>query len=186
MPRTIDITPRPNSRVLAQIGLYPFSTSKAAEIIGCFYNSPSMLPAAEFPAPHPSPGVLLILFLILGASVWVFAMLVRRETRHRRLVSMASGPGRTTCNFAGVAAIPRRFPRARAIRSQDSPLHPRPRNHARPDRNRRRRANHRRLQTSMERDAVRPENSLAPQRPSPRPPARSASSISFRFPAIPP
>lgn len=48
-----------------------------------------MPPAAEFPAPHLSPGVLLVLFLILGASLWVFAMLVRRETRHRHLVAMA-------------------------------------------------------------------------------------------------
>jgi hypothetical protein len=38
---------------------------------------------------HASPVVLLTLAVILGASLWVFATLVRRETRHRRLVSLS-------------------------------------------------------------------------------------------------
>jgi hypothetical protein len=40
-------------------------------------------------ANHPSPVVLLTLAVILGASLWVFATLVRRETRHRRRVSLS-------------------------------------------------------------------------------------------------
>jgi len=47
------------------------------------------MPATFIPAPHPSPAVLLTLALILGASLWVFATLVRRETRRRRLVALA-------------------------------------------------------------------------------------------------
>jgi hypothetical protein len=48
----------------------------------------AMLPAAEFSGPHPSAEVLLTLLVILCASLWVFATLVRRETRHRRLVAL--------------------------------------------------------------------------------------------------
>ncbi|MGD0462271.1 MAG: hypothetical protein ABSB74_07260 [Tepidisphaeraceae bacterium] len=46
------------------------------------------MPLAYVPATHPSPAILLTLALILGASLWVFATLVRRETRHRRLVAL--------------------------------------------------------------------------------------------------
>lgn len=38
---------------------------------------------------NPSPLVLLTLVVILGASVGIFAALVRRETRHRRAVALA-------------------------------------------------------------------------------------------------
>jgi hypothetical protein len=44
------------------------------------------MPTAAY-SPHPSPMILLTLTVILGASLWVFATLVRRETRHRRLVA---------------------------------------------------------------------------------------------------
>jgi len=48
-----------------------------------------MSPAAYASAPPLSPTVLLTLALILTASLWVFATLIRRETRHRRLVAMS-------------------------------------------------------------------------------------------------
>jgi len=41
------------------------------------------------PAARPSPGIFLVLFVILGACVWVFVELVRRETRKRRAVALA-------------------------------------------------------------------------------------------------
>jgi hypothetical protein len=47
------------------------------------------MPLADYAsAPHPSPTILLTLAVILGASLWVFATLVRRETRHRRIVAL--------------------------------------------------------------------------------------------------
>ncbi|HEY1923369.1 MAG TPA: hypothetical protein VGG44_11520 [Tepidisphaeraceae bacterium] len=48
-----------------------------------------MPPAADAFTPHASPMVLVTLAVILTASLWVFATLVRRETRHRRLVSLS-------------------------------------------------------------------------------------------------
>lgn len=63
--------------------------SDAAEIIGGTYNGLPMPPAASASAPPLSLTVLFTLALILAASLWVFAMLVRRETRHRRLVAMS-------------------------------------------------------------------------------------------------
>jgi hypothetical protein len=48
-----------------------------------------MPPDAYAAAHHASPAVLLTLAVILAASLWVFATLVRRETRHRRLVSLS-------------------------------------------------------------------------------------------------
>jgi hypothetical protein len=48
------------------------------------------MPLADYaPAPHPSPTILFTLAIILAASLWVFATLVRRETRHRRAVALA-------------------------------------------------------------------------------------------------
>jgi len=49
---------------------------------------PGMAALNLFPAGVPSLSVLLTLFAVLGASVWVFATLVRRETRHRRLTAL--------------------------------------------------------------------------------------------------
>ena len=63
--------------------------SNAAEIIGGSYNGFPLPSAAYASAPHASPVVLLTLALILGASLWVFATLIRRETRHRRRVSLS-------------------------------------------------------------------------------------------------
>jgi hypothetical protein len=42
----------------------------------------------ETPKPRASPVVLTVLLVIFAASVWVFAMLVRRETLRRRWVAM--------------------------------------------------------------------------------------------------
>jgi hypothetical protein len=41
------------------------------------------------PAARPTPKVLLTLLVILGACVWIFVELVRRETRNRRAVALA-------------------------------------------------------------------------------------------------
>ena len=48
-----------------------------------------MLAASEAPFIPLSPLVLATLFVILGASVWVFVTLVKRETRHRRVLALA-------------------------------------------------------------------------------------------------
>lgn len=44
---------------------------------------------AETLVIRPSPLILLTLLVILGLSVWVFAMLVQRETKRRRVVALA-------------------------------------------------------------------------------------------------
>src|SRR5579872_3437297 len=48
-----------------------------------------MLVPADALIVRPSALVLVTLFVILGASVWVFATLVKRETKHRRAVALA-------------------------------------------------------------------------------------------------
>jgi hypothetical protein len=45
--------------------------------------------AAEVLIVRPSALVLVTLLMILGASVWIFAALVRRETKHRKTVALA-------------------------------------------------------------------------------------------------
>lgn len=72
----------------------PRPTTGAAEVIGGLYNDDPM-PAFSIakmigPLIHLSPLILVTLLLMLAASVWVFATLVRRETiRRRRLATRA-------------------------------------------------------------------------------------------------
>jgi hypothetical protein len=74
--------------------------------------------SAASPTPHPSPGVLLVLLLILGASVWVFTTLVRRETKNRRRVALAQWArlrnlrlGKSSDHLARLAALEHFEPR---------------------------------------------------------------------------
>ena len=51
-------------------------------------QSSATLLAHEVSLVPISPLVLVTLFVILGASVWIFATLVKRETRHRRVLAL--------------------------------------------------------------------------------------------------
>ena len=60
-----------------------------------------MLLADPIPTIYPSPLVLMILFLILGACLAVFVTLVRRETRHRRVVALSQWARSRDLHVAG-------------------------------------------------------------------------------------
>jgi len=77
-----------------------------------------------------SPTVLVTLFVILGASVWVFVTLVKRETRHRRILAMAQWarsrnlrPGGGDAELPGLAPLKAFKPKIRSIfRGEDLTL----------------------------------------------------------------
>jgi hypothetical protein len=61
---------------------------------------------ASIPSPviPPSPVILVTLLVILAMSMWVFAMLVRRETRRRRIVALADWARSQDLRLAGSPA----------------------------------------------------------------------------------
>src|SRR5580658_4964526 len=52
-------------------------------------QSPAVTPATQSLAVPLSPSILITLLVILGLSVWIFATLVKRETRRRRAIALA-------------------------------------------------------------------------------------------------